>query len=367
MMGLAPHPDFAKKHAYDTFKHFPELRKTKEEIQNIHTEHTQTDSHNATQKHLRRKVVHTTTRKLGNLSKSSVHEVSGLFDFRKTLFENRKKTNKSLELTNGAEVTKVKTSDINQDPLTIANEKLSKISLCYDPLNNNNDMKGFEGLILNKKELNFLMKRCLNINLKAAEMDVLFVTMDVDNSGTIDGVEFVRYFIDMGNKARASRQREKQERIQKTEQEIRDKKERQKEAIRQYEVAQITEYKPEHLTSAMKKLGRVALVWDAECDHSIATQYAFETYLTPYEFKRQIEACFMLKFSPPEMGALVAEYSTREQPACIDGYLFLKKFIALQTVSREENKIIQLVNKKKKDEVTAMNQRCDYIPKSLGR
>jgi hypothetical protein len=343
MMGLTPHPEFAKKHAYDTFKHFPELRRTKEEIQNIHSEHT--DQHNATQKHLRRKVLHTSTRKLGDLSKSSVHEVAGLFDFRKTLFENRKKTNKALELTK-TDQNRPDKQLINQDPLTIANEKLSKTSLCYDPLSNNNDLRGFEGLVLNKKELQFLMRRCLNISLKPAEMDVLFITMDVDASGSIDGVEFVRYFIDMGNKARASRLRDKIDGIHKNLREIQEKKDQQEDVIKQYEKEQITEYTPEDLSSALKKLCKVALYWDPEADNSVATQYAFETYLTPYEFKRQTENCFLLKFTPSEMGALVAEYSTLELPACIDGYLFLKKFIALQTVSREENKIMQLANKK---------------------
>lgn len=365
MMGLTPHPEFAKKHAYDTFKYFPELRKTQIEIEAIQNDAT---VGRKGQKHMQRRVSHVSTHKLDGLSKSSYHEVTGLFDFRKTLFQNRKKINKSLELTTRHEIV-VDTSkqQLDLDPLTIANDKLSRVSLTFDPLSSNNHLEGFDGLILTKKELQFLMRRCLNISLKPDEMDVLFKSIDADKSGLIDGVEFVRYFVAMGNKARANVQREKQDRILKAEDEVKQKRMRDAERIAKYERQQITEYTTADLESAIKKLSKVALYWIADADASIATQYAMETYFTPYEFKRQIETCFGLQFTPSEMGALVAQYRTRDEEACIDGYLFLKKFVQLQTISRQQNKIVQLANKKKKDAVTAMNQRCDYIPKALGR
>ena len=65
--------------------------------------------------------------------------------------------------------------------------------------------------MLTKKELSVLMRRCLNITLKQVELDALFECMDVDKSNLIDGVEFTRYFIDLGNKARAFIQKEKHE------------------------------------------------------------------------------------------------------------------------------------------------------------
>ena len=56
--------------------------------------------------------------------------------------------------------------------------------------------------MLNKKQFAIQLRRCLNINLKAAELDALFEKMDVDHSQLIDGVEFVRYFFALGTQAR---------------------------------------------------------------------------------------------------------------------------------------------------------------------
>ena len=64
---------------------------------------------------------------------------------------------------------------------------------------------------------------------------------------------------------------------------------------------------------------------------------------------------------------MITEYSTIEGYNCIDGYLFYKKFIHLREIARKKYNGSKLNNKAAKDAVIAMNQRLDYLPKSLGR
>jgi hypothetical protein len=82
-------------------------------------------------KSLPRDVTFTSTHQLELLSKSSFHEVSGLNDMRKSLFESRRRVNATLELTKPS--SKKKKDAPKKDPLTIANEKLTKKSISFDP------------------------------------------------------------------------------------------------------------------------------------------------------------------------------------------------------------------------------------------
>lgn len=363
MMGITPHPSFSRKHVYETFKHFPELRKTKKQVDTIQKHH---EGDVWGQKHLGRKVSFRSTHKLEDLSKSSYAEVNEMGDIRAKLFAARKKTNASLSLTNPIEFKK---PPKEQDPLKRANQKLAKISQTFDPLGVNNHLKAFNGVVLNKPELRELMRRCLNIQMTPVEFDAFFLEMDADGSLLIDGVEFVRYFIALGNKARHNVREERRERQTKMKTFRNELNVKQEERVRQAEDDQIQDFDPEDLESALEVLAKKALFWDHSSDVGVATQYAFETFLTPFEFKLQLEASFDVKLSGAELGALISTYSTRgrEHRACIDGYLFLKKFIALQTAAREEDKLLQERNRKKREAVNAMNQKVDYNTKIIGR
>jgi hypothetical protein len=132
MMGLAPLPEFARAHSYESTRFFPELHKTHQAINELHTRLEDPlaltgGRHRA----LPRDVTFTSTHQLELLQKSSFHEVSGLSDMRKSLYETRKKTNSSLNLTKPLPVRI--NNEPKKDPLTIANEKLTKKSISFDP------------------------------------------------------------------------------------------------------------------------------------------------------------------------------------------------------------------------------------------
>jgi hypothetical protein len=146
------------------------------------------------------------TQKLDELSKSSIDEMSAMTDFRRVLLENRRKLKQS-----GSNVVSTKaipslvdddSLDASVSPVDRADRKLAKVSISFDSGSYNSHLAGFSGAKLAKKEFGIQLRRCLNINLKKIEQDALFDKMDVDQSGEIDGVEFIRYFFALGTQAR---------------------------------------------------------------------------------------------------------------------------------------------------------------------
>ena len=198
MMGLIPSSDFQKQHAFDTLRHFPELRKSLDEIKNIITPPSTTDEmadkngwddsyglmKRQKRQQINREISFRSTYKLDALKKTSIDEFKTMADFRKVLLENRKKNGLSLsslplhKKINQESVDNNPTGDV-YDPLKAANEKLSKVSLSYDSLMVNSPLLAFDGTILQKNQFQTLLRRCLNITLKKEEIDALFINMDV--------------------------------------------------------------------------------------------------------------------------------------------------------------------------------------------
>jgi hypothetical protein len=55
---------------------------------------------------------------------------------------------------------------------------------------------------LNKDELDIQLRRCLNIALHPEELNALFLCIDDNQNGLIEGVEFTRHFFKLGNDER---------------------------------------------------------------------------------------------------------------------------------------------------------------------
>jgi hypothetical protein len=178
------------------------------------SEHSNSQSHS---KGIARSMSLKSTHKLDELSRSVVEEMSVMTDFRRVLLENRQKMK---QLTRADTVTTLPSLCSAEDlsisssvaPVDSADKKLEKISISFDSQSYNSHLAGFSGSKLAKREFAIQLRRCLNINLSKAEQDALFNKMDVDGSGLIDGVEFVRYFFALGKNARAKTQHETMER-----------------------------------------------------------------------------------------------------------------------------------------------------------
>lgn len=202
-----PTAEYERTHTYHSLRQFPELRRTVNDMKLIpirRRDDTNTQNHS---QGLARSKINRSTYKLDELSKSSVDEVSAMTDYRRVLLENRRKLKHSTLSTSSVGTLPPLTHeedslDGSVSAVDAADRKLAKVSISFDAGSYNSHLAGFSGRRLDKKEFHTQLRRCLNINLKKSELYALFDKMDVDKSGEIDGVEFIRYFFALGTQAR---------------------------------------------------------------------------------------------------------------------------------------------------------------------
>lgn len=144
--------------------------------------------------------------------------------------------------------------------------------------------------------------------------------------------------------------------------------------------------------SAMDKLEVAAFKWD-QTNYIEATYVnGFEAFLTPYDFKLQIDRSFGVRLTGAEvsnstcshwllsyswvicpvssflqLGSIIKKYSTRPGDHCIDGYLFLKHFCSLRDKKQREFEASKVRFQQKKERILNMGQHIDILPKMLGR
>lgn len=149
-----------------------------------------------------------------------------------------------------------------------------------------------------------------------------------------------------------------------------------------YENSHHSRHGPDDLVTAMKKLADAAFHWDQTNYIGAASVVGFEGFLSPFAFKQQLHRSFAIKLTPAEVGALLSEFCVMRQGnrvdsgsgeeegdgdgRKVDGYLFLKRFTALQKQVRKDYIQAQLAHKARKDALMAIS-RVDLYPKSLGR
>jgi len=230
---LQPTPEFRKQHAYETLKHFPELKKSLQEFDKVNLELGECQSNSQTAYSLNRVMELTRSdasaqkslssssnynrpsiRVLDDLKKSSVGEISALSDFKKILVETRRASKISQGLVPGLSTTKDFTevtfsrmttatefedsSSVESrpqsvesicqsalDPLQRANDKVARVSASLDLLRSGaaNPLEGFYGTAMDKNDFAQALRRCLNVRLSRQELDALFASLDVGPLG----------------------------------------------------------------------------------------------------------------------------------------------------------------------------------------
>jgi len=251
----------------------------------------------------------------------------------------------TMESTSGAEGS-VATADkvdkygnlLSIDPLESANLKLAKASVSYAPTGQVNILAGFQGQDLNNEEFDVQLKRCLQVNLSKKELVAMFNSMDADGSGLIDGVEFTRYFLTIGNIAREKVRLETLEKQRREEHRAKQHAKEEEARIKLWEKSQVShDTTDDDEQRVFKKLAKVALHWDNGSNVAAAKLVGFDAYLTPYEFKAQLEASFDLYLEKEEIGALMKRYKNREGEYCVDGKAFLQSFSTLRRTARAQH------------------------------
>lgn len=309
--GLVPTEEYERSHAFKSFRQFPELRMSSKEVEEMKL-----------RKHKERGAIMRTTplvlkstHRLDELSRSSLDEVSSVMtDYRKILMENRRANREplfdsSLGGLDDASASfslsaagSTKTDPlINLSSIERADHKLTKISISFDAKSYNSHLNGFQGSKLKKHEFETLLRRCLNIVLTKAELDALFAKMDVDGSGMIDGVEFIRYFFALGNAARWKMQLETVTIRAKKLEMMKRRRQEEEAKIKAWEASQIAKYSDEDRETALQKLQSLSITIDTLDDLDSLVLRGFSALLTPYQFKVQLSKAFGLRLTHAEV------------------------------------------------------------------
>ena len=372
---MYPFAEYEKDHVLKTFRHFPGLRTSISNIDSFQKSIGRDfkTRHNPNLKAMERPIQLKYTHKLEELSKSSIDDFISMDDFRKVLLAERNKQKKMYgELTGGSIISKKSSVSILNSPSNIsrmstiegdenstktrysiidleaANQKLAKVAVSFDAMSNFNILKGFQGAKMDIQQFHGQLKRCININLTKGELFAMFKSMDVDDSNTIEPVEFIRYFFDLGNKLREEARLQVLKKYEDSIKEQKQKKIDEDLRLEQWKKDQIANFTNTDIESAMKKLSAVALRWDNSNFIDAISLSGFKQFLSPYEFKTQIEKSFGIRLTKGESGALLEKFSTREGEYCVDGDLFMKQFIRIQKAARmkDESQRAKLAERK---------------------
>jgi Ca2+-binding EF-hand superfamily protein len=161
---------------------------------------------------------------------------------------------------------------------------------------------------------------------------------DVNSDGVITCEEFTKVFINMGFEERDKELKaaiEKQKRYEKRQQEHETAKVRELASRNAMKVSY--EYSEEESQSAMEKLLDAAWRYDKNMPGAPSLN-AFEMYsMEPHIFKEQLRRAFMMKVTPPELGAIM-HYFDPERTGIIVCGDFLKKFFTMGFEERQRRK-----------------------------
>ena len=374
--------EFENDHVHRVFRHFPELQTSLGHVKALQDGKGRNwVDRDPVRKERSREVAFKSTHRLDELSKSSLDEFKAPMDeMRRILMRSRDhKPNASTVSSgarsfsasgddeNGRERGPATTQDEENEDLRVAEMKLTKASLSFNPTGTSNVLIGFQGADLTMAELDSQLRRSLSIILRKRELEALFKCMDVDNSGTIDGVEFTRYFLQMGID---ERKRHKMSVLRKTwaaEAQEKARVEAEKARILAWQAEQIQAFTPADEESALQKLEEVALLWDSTSDINELKLRPFDMFLSTFDFKVQLTRSFGIHLTGAECGALLKRFITRGgQTACVNGNAFLKYFTKLKKDVRIRHKghLQKLAAKKLK--VRSMGQ-AEVISSNLGR
>ena len=306
------------------------------------------------------------THKLDKLTGSCLTSLNSMNSMRNVLMSERararhERANERLSSTTAQ-------ADALKTPLERANIKLTKKSVSFSSSGNFNVLAGFQGSPLTIDELSVQLKRCLNINLKRDELEAVFASMDLDDSGDIDGVEFTRYFFKLGSDRIAERRKKEQEIIDAREKAELEAIEAERTRRLEWENAQISyDITPEIEHEALSKLSSRAYLFDQNHFIDQLLVRDFKSHLSPYQFVHQLQESFELYLTRTEYGALVKHFTSHPHSLhCIDGERFVKEFYSMQRVELVKAKIIAQEKKILRQKVNERGQFVEIFT-NLGR
>lgn len=262
-----------------------------------------------------RRKMHTSTHKLDSLTKSCFTEFDEVKSFKRMLIEERTKqrkqematTLKLIGISSSGSPPRVDRSEGEHcSPGTVnylasAKEKLGIYSQSFEPKLPDNQIwiSGFHGARLTQEEFKRQIRRCLGSKLlNSKEIDALFATLELDVLDTVDGVHFTRLFFSLGHQHRHAIQTTSLHNLLQQEKQMKQKQDDEDEKMRQWETQNVCSdsYTAVDVEVAFSLLREVAMRKESKT----ATE-AFESFLTPAQFKMQLFKSFGLELTKEQV------------------------------------------------------------------
>lgn len=290
-----------------------------------------------------RQKMQTSTHRLDQLTKSSFSEFGEVKSFKKLLIDERAKQRKEeLAITQkliGGTMTaspprhtasreRSRSPGSSVDYLASAKEKLGVYSQSFEPKMPDNQIwiGGFHGARLTLEEFKLQIRRCLGASLSSNEIEALFESFEIDSYETIDGVHFTRLFYALGHQCRHAVQTTSLNNLLQHEKDSKHKQDFLDEQTRQWELQHVSSetYSPEDAAYSFGKLRELAL----HKPGPVATA-AFESFMTPGQFKQQLFKSFGLELTREQTAVLIERYKSsdllqKKIEHCIDGKKLLQ-------------------------------------------
>ena len=310
--------------AFRTLRHFdvsvpiPRLEETLTKKFKDQFMETKANNHQGTnngKKVIPRRTMHTSTHKLDSLTKSCFTEFDEVKSFKRMLIEERTKQRKqematTLKLIGSSSSSSPPRIDRSEgehtSPLTVnylasAKEKLGIYSQSFEPKLPDNQIwiSGFHGARLTQEEFKRQIRRCLGLKLlNSKEIDALFATLELDVLDTVDGVHFTRLFFALGHQHRHAVQTTSLHNLLQQEKQMKQKQDDVDEKMRQWETLNVCS---DSYTAADEEIAFGLLREVAMRKESKTATEAFESFLTPAQFKMQLFKSFGIELTKEQV------------------------------------------------------------------
>lgn len=344
---------------YRTFRQFPLLHTSIREIGYVLDEKRSFKNSKQPLKSTGRIIApRPTSNPLKELTRSCLPHINQLSTFRNEVLTNHFRHNPTPAADTHS------STKLSKDPFERAKEKLTRLSLSFDSKSSFNIMSGFADKYMSNVYFKSQIKHCLFISLTADEEESLFAYFLRVGSDTIDGADFSRFLLKLGSEAR---QKLRDELVKKRNEEVIERKSAQMEESarrRAYEDEHVTfRYSAEDTSTMLHKLSEAALKFEEQSD---IAKLGFGAFLSPYEFKVQVEKTFGIKLSSEEAGAMT-DYFKKETELYVDGIAFGKKFGRIRADAWRRHSLVQREIAKKTLKLRKMGQNVENYTQCLGR
>ena len=212
---------------------------------------------------------------------------------------------------------------------------------------------------LKPAEFRELLKQLLNLRLDSSEMGALVSEFHNAKSeiiaDTVNGEEFLKYFLKLGHDARYRMVKEKKNQKLKMEKELKEYEQKKKRQIEEqmelkidYDFGEVDEAR------ALQKLGNAAKLYDKNHPSAVPLEPFQCSSLPPTVFRDVLRRLFNVNLSPKELGSLVANFD-RQGVGMINCQSFLVRFIQMGAELRAQERHKQLESIRKQESIATVD------------